>query len=109
MGSERCSASSSSGSSSTSSSAAGRFCEGADRMVEKELEAAEALADLAHFAVRGFSAAESAGNWGHKGKRVGKRVKSKSPPTELGLNPTDPVARFSDLAEVSISLSSYLL
>lgn len=77
-------------------------------MVEKELEAAEALADLAHFAKRECCAAESAGNWGHKGKRAGKRVKSESPPTELGLNPPDPVTRYSDLAEVSMSSSYHL-
>lgn len=72
-------------------------------MVEKELEAAEALADLAHFSVRECSGGESAGNWGHKGKRAGKRVKSKSPPSELGLNPGDPVSRYSDLTEVCMS------
>ncbi|XP_015901968.1 uncharacterized protein LOC107434956 isoform X2 [Ziziphus jujuba] len=99
MLSERCSVSSSSGSSSTSASAGGMFYEGADRMVERELEAAETLADLAHFAMRECSGAESAGNWGHKGKRAGKRVKSKSPPTELGLNPGHPVTRSLDLAE----------
>jgi hypothetical protein len=71
----------------------------ADRMVRIELEAAEALADLAHLAVR-----ESGGReWGSKGKRARKRVKSESPPGDsaLKLKPAvDSVPSSSDLAEV---------
>ncbi|XP_004303007.1 PREDICTED: uncharacterized protein LOC101299496 isoform X2 [Fragaria vesca subsp. vesca] len=80
------SAASSSSSSSSSVSVGGG--EVADpMMVKEELEAAEALADLAHLAMRENSGAESAGNWGLKGKRAKKRVKSESPPTLSGSNP----------------------
>lgn len=68
---ERCSVSSS-GSSSA-----------ADRM---ELEAAEALADLAHLAMRESSGSE----WGSKGKRARKRVRAES----------DLVSTYSDLPRV---------
>ncbi|KAM1184358.1 hypothetical protein ACFX2I_013752 [Malus domestica] len=70
---------------------------GADRMVKEELEAAEALADLAHLAMRESSGAESGGNWGQKGKRARKRVKSESPPSRSGLNPLDPPPTCPDL------------
>ncbi|KAL5545892.1 hypothetical protein UlMin_005579 [Ulmus minor] len=89
--------SSSSGSSSTTSvlPAVGRFLGGgADRMVEKELEAAEALADLAHFAVRESCGGDFSSNL----RRKGKRVKSKSPPPESGLNQAESAPRSSDLA-----------
>lgn len=88
--------SSSAASSSSSSSSASSVTVSADRfsggaadpmMVKEELEAAEALADLAHLAMRESSGAESAGNWGLKGKRAKKRVKSESPPTLSGSNP----------------------
>lgn len=92
-----------SSSSSSSGSATGvsvdRFGGAADRMVKEELEAAEALADLAHLAMRESSGAESAGNWGLKGKRAKKRVKSESPPGHLGLNPVDPVPTCPDLPQ----------
>lgn len=83
------SAASSSSSASSVTVSAERFsCGAADpMMVKEELEAAEALADLAHLAMRESSGAESAGNWGLKGKRAKKRVKSESPPTLSGSNP----------------------
>ncbi|XP_050381419.1 uncharacterized protein LOC126798479 isoform X2 [Argentina anserina] len=59
-------------------------------MVKEELEAAEALADLAHLAMRENSGTESAGNWGVKGKRAKKRVKSESPPTPSSSSPVVP-------------------
>ncbi|CAI0408235.1 unnamed protein product [Linum tenue] len=68
-------ASSSASSSSSFSSAAAA---GVDRMVRVELEAAEALADLAHLAMREGGGSPS--KWGSKGKRAKKRVKSESPP-----------------------------
>uniref|UniRef100_A0A2N9IE48 BZIP domain-containing protein n=1 Tax=Fagus sylvatica TaxID=28930 RepID=A0A2N9IE48_FAGSY len=59
----------------------------ADPMVKIELEAAAALADLAHLAVRESSAAcDSPGEWGSKGKRARKRVKSESPPPDSAFN-----------------------
>lgn len=73
-----------------------------DRMVDMELEAAEALADLAHLAMiengGGSGAAETATNWGCKGKRVRKRVKTQSPPGQSGsdLNSEDPEPPCSD-------------
>ncbi|KAB2631566.1 hypothetical protein D8674_009085 [Pyrus ussuriensis x Pyrus communis] len=72
---------------------------GVDPMVKEELEAAEALADLAHLAMRESSGAESAGNWGLKRKRAGKRVKSGSPPSQSGLNPPDPAPTCPDLPQ----------
>lgn len=45
-----------------------------------ELEAVEALADLAQLAVMREQVFESAASWGSKGKRVRKRVKTESPP-----------------------------
>lgn len=73
-----------------------------DRMVDMELEAAEALADLAHLAMiengGGSGAAETATNWGCKGKRVKKRVKTESPPGQSGsdMNPLGPEPPCSD-------------
>lgn len=104
---ERFSGSSSSVSSSSFStleSTPDRLCSGSDRMVEKELEAAEALADLAYFGIR----ETSCGNWGLKGKRAGKRVKSESPPCDLSLNLVDSVSRTWDLANV-VTYFSFLL
>lgn len=60
-----------------------------------ELEAAEALADLAQLAVMREQVFESAASWGSKGKRVRKRVKTESPPADSETLPTP------DLAEVS--------
>jgi hypothetical protein len=85
---------------STTSSSVSGAVDVADRMVMIELEAAEALADLAHLAVRESSGRE----WGSKGKRARKRVKSESSPGDsaLKLNPVvDSVPGSSDLAEVS--------
>ncbi|KAF5473821.1 hypothetical protein F2P56_005776 [Juglans regia] len=99
MGSERCyvwkSVSSSSASTTSSSMSA------ADLMVKIELEAAEALADLAHLAVRESGGGGSGGKWGSKGKRARKRVKSESPPADsvFQLNPVDWVPCCSDLAK----------
>ncbi|XP_031272113.1 uncharacterized protein LOC116130518 isoform X2 [Pistacia vera] len=74
-----------------------------DRMVDMELEAAEALADLAHLAMRESGGGGTATNWGCRGKRVRKRVKSESlsPPGPSGLNltPIDPVQHCSDPAD----------
>lgn len=75
-------------------------------MVKEELEAAEALADLAHLAMRENSGAESAGNWGLKGKRAKKRVKSESPPTLSGSNP---VPACPDLPQVGLSTLFYIM
>ncbi|KAM5559537.1 hypothetical protein ABKV19_020946 [Rosa sericea] len=83
-------------SSSSSSVSAGGGGAADPMMVKEELEAAEALADLAHLAMRENSGAESAGNWGLKGKRAKKRVKSESPPTLSGSNP---VPAFPDLPQ----------
>lgn len=54
---------------------------GTDLMVRIELEAAEALADLAQSAVRKRenSSAESGGQWGSQGKRACKRLKDDCP------------------------------
>ncbi|KAK0585319.1 hypothetical protein LWI29_026808 [Acer saccharum] len=95
---EYCSVSGSSSSSSLPSSAAGVV---EDRMVEMELEAAEALADLAHLAMRQTGTPETANNWGNKGKRVRKRVKSESPSSHSGfdLNLLDPATQSSDPAD----------
>ncbi|PON42838.1 Basic-leucine zipper transcription factor [Parasponia andersonii] len=68
---------------------------GADRMVEEELEAAEALADLAHFGMRESCGGESVG----VRRRKGKRVKSELLPPKPGLDLVDSVARCSDLAQ----------
>ncbi|XP_010036712.1 transmembrane protein 131 isoform X2 [Eucalyptus grandis] len=51
----------------------------ADRMVKIEMEAAEALAGLAHFTSR-RSAGGSGGKWGRGARRMTKRAKSESPP-----------------------------
>ncbi|KDP42718.1 hypothetical protein JCGZ_23658 [Jatropha curcas] len=103
MGSERCSVTSSNSSSSSSSppssSSSGSFSSEADRMVRIELEAAEALADLAHLAMREGGRSDSGGKWGSKGKRGKKRVKSESPPADWFSNPVvDSVRSCPDLA-----------
>ncbi|KAJ8754217.1 hypothetical protein K2173_002117 [Erythroxylum novogranatense] len=59
----------------------------ADPMVRVELEAAEALADLAHLAMRETNGVDSNGKWGSKGKRAKKRVKSESPSSDSAWNP----------------------
>ncbi|XP_048138816.1 uncharacterized protein LOC115726974 isoform X2 [Rhodamnia argentea] len=53
----------------------------ADRLVKIELEAAEALADLAHFALR-RSTGSSGGKWGSRAKGMKKRARSGSPPPQ---------------------------
>ncbi|XVF07711.1 hypothetical protein REPUB_Repub06bG0163200 [Reevesia pubescens] len=71
----------------------------ADRM---EMEAAEILAALAHSKKRDAVsvALEFAAQWGCKRKRVRKRVSSsESLPSDICLNPVDPVQSGSDLAE----------
>ncbi|XP_002533547.2 uncharacterized protein LOC8273730 [Ricinus communis] len=82
---ERCSVSSSSSSFSSSSASSSAEVE-VDRMVRIEMEAAEALADLAHLAMKesgsGDSSTAGGGRWGSKGKRGKKRVKSESPPLD---------------------------
>ncbi|XP_041028836.1 uncharacterized protein LOC121268576 isoform X1 [Juglans microcarpa x Juglans regia] len=99
MGSERCyvwsSLSCSSASTTTSLTCA------ADGMVKMELEAAEALADLAHLAVQESAGSGLRRKWGSKGKRAAKRVKSESPPGDSAfrLNLLDSVPSCSDLAE----------
>ncbi|GLT76268.1 hypothetical protein SLA2020_479380 [Shorea laevis] len=86
---------------SVSSSSASSPLSAADRL---ELEAAEALAGLAYLATR-ETVADSATKWGRKGKRLKKRVKSESPPpqppppSDLVLNPADPVQAGSDPVE----------
>ncbi|KAJ4850694.1 hypothetical protein Tsubulata_005801 [Turnera subulata] len=83
-----------SASSSGSTTSSGEQLEAADR----EMEAAEALADLAHLAVR-ESGAASAAEWGSKGKRAKKRVKSESPSSDSLLNPVTPsLLPYPDLA-----------
>ncbi|KAF8104188.1 hypothetical protein N665_0176s0004 [Sinapis alba] len=57
-----------------------------------ELEAAEALADLAQLAVMREQVFESAASWGSKGKRVRKRVKTESPPADSETLPTPDLA-----------------
>ncbi|CAH8252858.1 unnamed protein product [Arabidopsis lyrata] len=54
-----------------------------------EMEAAEALADLAQLAIMREEVFESAASWGSKGKRVRKRVKTESPPSDSLLKPPD--------------------
>ena len=97
------SSSDSSFSSATYSPAAGTaevrfFGGGADRMVEEELEAAEALAGLAHLATRESCGGES----GMIRCRKGKRVKSESTQPDLSLELADSVTKCSDLAQVSL-------
>ncbi|KAJ0257391.1 Basic-leucine zipper [Hirschfeldia incana] len=57
-----------------------------------ELEAAEALADLAQLAVMREQVFESAASWGSKGKRVRKRVMTESPPADSETLPTPDLA-----------------
>ncbi|KAK9290275.1 hypothetical protein L1049_008442 [Liquidambar formosana] len=78
-------------------SSAGFSRQGSDRMVRIELEAAEALADLAHSAIRESS--ESGGKWGNKGKRARNRVKNESPPVDSVKNSDNSVPRSSDLSQ----------
>lgn len=104
MGSVRCHvwSSLSCSSDSTTSSSMSAADDAADRLVKIELEAAEALADLAHLAVRESGGGGSSGEWGCKGKRGTKRVKSESPRSDsaLNLNPVDSGPICPDLAEV---------
>jgi len=66
-----------------------------------EMEAAEALADLAQLAIMREQVFESAASWGSKGKRVRKRVKTESPPSDSLLKPPDSdTLPTPDLAEV---------
>lgn len=106
MGSEKCYVWSSVSCSpaSTTSSSMSVADEAVDLMVKIELEAAEALANLAHLAVRENGGGGSGGKWGSKGKRARKRVKSESPPADsvFHLNPLDLVPSCSYLAEVSL-------
>lgn len=51
----------------------------ADRMVKIEMEAAEALAGLAHFASRRGDGG-AGGKWGNGARRMTKRARSESPP-----------------------------
>lgn len=103
MGSVRCHvwSSLSCSSDSTTSSSMSAADDAADRLVKIELEAAEALADLAHLAVRESGGGGSSGEWGCKGKRGTKRVKSESPRSDsaLNLNPVDSGPICPDLAE----------
>ncbi|KAM6568586.1 hypothetical protein CsatB_016571 [Cannabis sativa] len=89
--------SSSENSSPPAATAAGKlFGGGADRMVEEELEAAEALADLAHLGMRGScGGGESVGIRSSKGKRV----KSQSPPVVFGVDLADSATKCSDLVQ----------
>ncbi|KAJ9184447.1 hypothetical protein P3X46_004173 [Hevea brasiliensis] len=90
---------SSSNSSSSSSSGSSSSAMAADRMVRIEIEAAEALADLAHLAMRECGSGDSGGKWGGKGKRGKKRVKSESSPDDCASNPfPDSVHSCPDLA-----------
>ena len=75
-----CSGLSSSSSSSTCSSSSSSFM-AADQMVKVEIEAAEALADLAVLAVRESGGEPSEAKWESKwkGKRARKEVKTESP------------------------------
>ncbi|KAJ8899602.1 hypothetical protein K2173_018576 [Erythroxylum novogranatense] len=61
----------------------------ADPMVRIELEAAEVLADLAHFAMREANVVSSNSKWGCKGKRAKKRVKTESPLSDSAFIPVD--------------------
>ncbi|CAH8385467.1 unnamed protein product [Eruca vesicaria subsp. sativa] len=73
-----------------SSSSSGEDTSAAANMTE--LEAAEALADLAQLAVMREQVFESAASWGSKGKRVRKRVKTESPPCDSETLPTPDLA-----------------
>ncbi|XP_010527689.1 PREDICTED: uncharacterized protein LOC104804992 isoform X2 [Tarenaya hassleriana] len=91
-----CSSSSPSPSSSAASDSSPLGEGAADRT---ELEAAEALADLAQLALVREKVVESAAKWGRKGKRVRKRVKNESPPCNPVLKPADSEPPASDPAE----------
>ncbi|KAF8114370.1 hypothetical protein N665_0039s0129 [Sinapis alba] len=62
---------------------------GEDAANMTELEAAEALADLAQLAMMREQVFESAASWGSKGKRVRKRAKTESPPCDSELKRDD--------------------
>ncbi|XP_021908716.1 uncharacterized protein LOC110822808 isoform X2 [Carica papaya] len=81
-------------------SSAGTSAEDAADMVadRTEMEAAEALADMAQLAMR-EKPAESPAKWGSKGKRVRKRVKSESSPSDSRLSLVDSAPPCPDLAE----------
>ncbi|GMI71016.1 hypothetical protein HRI_000771000 [Hibiscus trionum] len=68
----------------------------------KDMEAAEILTAFARSKNRDAVSldVEFSAKWGCKGKRVRKRVSSsESPPSDIGLNPVDPVQSCSGLAE----------
>ncbi|KAL0799801.1 hypothetical protein Bca101_054976 [Brassica carinata] len=65
---------------------------GEDAANMTEIEAAEALADLAELAIMREQVFESAASWGSKGKRVRKRVKTESPPCDSETLPTPDLA-----------------
>ncbi|XP_065855714.1 uncharacterized protein [Euphorbia lathyris] len=97
MDSEGSSVSFSNSSSSSGSLESGSMA--ADRMVRIEMEAAEALADLADFALRENGNCDSSSKWGSKGKRGKKRVYSESSLDYSVLNPVvDSVPSCLDLA-----------
>lgn len=99
---ERCSVSTSSSSSSSSSGSSSSGV-AADQMMRIEMEAAEALADLAHLTMRECRSGDSGGRWGSKGKRGKKRIKSESSPDDCASNPVvDSVHSCPDLAPVSL-------
>ncbi|CAH2036807.1 unnamed protein product [Thlaspi arvense] len=75
--------------SSSSPSVPSSSSSGEDAANMTELEAAEALADLAQLAIMREQVFESAASWGSKGKRVRKRVKTESPPCDSRLKPAD--------------------
>ncbi|XP_010477168.1 PREDICTED: uncharacterized protein LOC104756295 [Camelina sativa] len=70
----------------SSSSSSGEETAAADMT---EMEAAEALADLAQLAIMREQVFEQASSWGSKGKRVRKRAKTESPPSDSLLKPPD--------------------
>lgn len=86
MVSGRCSGSTGSGCSSSSSPATNSPAAVADRMVEEEIEAAAALADLALLAMREGCAADSGGDWFRGGR---KRLKNEPPPPPPAESVTD--------------------
>lgn len=88
--------------SSSSPSVPSSSSSGEDAANMTELEAAEALADLAQLAIMREQVFESATSWGSKGKRVRKRVKTESPPCDSRFKPADSeTLPTPDLAEVS--------
>uniref|UniRef100_A0A2P2JJ32 Uncharacterized protein n=1 Tax=Rhizophora mucronata TaxID=61149 RepID=A0A2P2JJ32_RHIMU len=75
----------------------------ADRI---ELEAAEALADLAHSAKRESCGGDSGSQWGCKGKRAKKRVKSESPAADSFSDAAPP--RLSTVSSVNFFSFAFL-